>query len=153
MDEFTAHNLDESLILIKPPYWLAMGGLFFICLSFLFYAIFASIPINVSGQGSLVSASEAVGNVSYTSISRIRVGMPAELSFPIADPQLYGRIIGRVSSISHEHITISLFKDSDTASGYQWTSHHGPPFEIPVGSECSFQVTVERKKPISYLLP
>lgn len=153
MDEFTAHNSDESLVLIKPPYWLAMGGLFFICLCFLFYAVFASIPINVSGKGSLVHASEIVGNVSYTSVSRIRVGMPVELSFLIADPQLYGRIIGKVSSISHKHITISLVKDPDTASGYEWTSHNGPPFEIPVGSECTFQVTVERKKPISYLLP
>lgn len=153
MDEFTAQNTNEPLILIKPPYWLAMGGLFFLFLCFLVYASFASIPINVSGKGSLVRSSEVMGNVSYTSVSRIRVGMPVEVSFPIADPQLYGRLIGQVASISQEHLKIALVSDPATASGYRWTSHDGPPFEIPVGSECTFQVTVERKKPISYLLP
>ncbi|MBY0529718.1 MAG: hypothetical protein K2P51_05965 [Rhabdochlamydiaceae bacterium] len=152
MDEFSEYNANEPLILIKPPYWMAMGGLFFLFLCFLIYAVFASVPINIAGKGSLNHPSQVTGTVSYTSVSRIRVGMPVEVSFSIADPGLYGRIIGRVSSLSHEHLNIALDKDPDTASGYRWTSHDGPPFEIPLGSDCTFQVTVEYKKPISYLL-
>ena len=151
MDGFDPINSEEPLILVKPPYWAALAGFFFLILCFVAYAFFGSIPVTVSGNGSLLNQTEVVGVVSPASMPRIREGMPAEVAFTIADSSLYGRVVGAVSSVSHDQIRIALTLDAQTASGYRWTSHQGPPFKIPVGAVCTFQVTVENEKPISYL--
>jgi len=38
-------------------------------------------------------------------------------------------------------------------SGFQWTSAVGPPKRITSGSFCTYQVVVDQKRPISYVIP
>jgi len=153
MDEFHAPHSDESLALVKPQYWAILGGFLILLLSFLAYIFLGTIPIRVEGEGKLVSSIRMAGKLSPAELVRLRVGMTAEVAFDVADAHLYGRVIGRVFSIANDQIVIDLDEDPTTASGYRWTSKQGPPFEIPLGSSGAFEVTIEQRKPISYLLP
>ena len=153
MDEFNAPHSDESLVLIKPQYWAVLGGFLILLLSFLAYIFFGTIPIRIEGEGKLVSSTRVTGKLSPSALVRVRVGMPAEVAFDVADAHLYGRVIGRVFSIANDQIAMDLNEDPTTVTGYLWTSRQGPPFQIPLGSGCAFEVTIEQRKPISYLLP
>jgi HlyD family secretion protein len=48
-----------------------------------------------------------------------------------------------------------LIPDSNpkNVSGFKWTSAVGPPKEITSGSFCTYQVVVDQKRPISYVIP
>ena len=41
----------------------------------------------------------------------------------------------------------------NNVSGYKWTSAVGPPKSITSGSFCTYQIVVEQKRPISYVIP
>lgn len=50
--------------------------------------------------------------------------------------------------------TIAKLKlDSDTFSGYKWSSSQGPSLEISSGTTATVRVTVEERSPISFVLP
>ena len=48
-----------------------------------------------------------------------------------------------------------LLPDSNpkNVSGYRWTSAVGPPKKITSGCLCTYQIDVEQKRPISYVIP
>lgn len=50
-------------------------------------------------------------------------------------------------------VRVTLIEDPETPSGFKWSSSEGPPMKVFSGTICSANVTVETKKPISYVLP
>jgi HlyD family secretion protein len=50
-------------------------------------------------------------------------------------------------------IRVMLIPDPSTPSGFKWSSSEGPPMKVFSGTICSANVTVETKKPLSYVLP
>lgn len=109
---------------------------------------------------------------------KVKIGMPVEISVGSANPAEYGRAMGKVAGFipfwtirsqdlfptkhlklpagpeQFTHlIVVDLIPNPDVPSGLQWTSGNGPPFPIKLGTPCTFTVIIERKKPISYLIP
>jgi HlyD family secretion protein len=68
----------------------------------------------------------------------------------LVDEQLAADFLGKSPKVE---VRIRLIPDSTTASGYTWTSSKGPNVQIRAGTVCSGNVTVEKKKPISYVIP
>ncbi len=48
---------------------------------------------------------------------------------------------------------LELERNPDAPSGYQWTKGPGPSESIPEGSIGESRVTIEKRTPISYLMP
>jgi HlyD family secretion protein len=113
--------------------------------------------------------------------AQIKEGMTAQIAFDSASPNRYGKMIGKIKHVfpfaaskqgeilqsissgqlrdflSQQSTTIIVeiepTLNSETPSGYQWTTLKGPPFAIPQGSLCSVNIIIEEKKLISYLFP
>ena len=61
--------------------------------------------------------------------------------------QLMGEAGGKVEVIAELKI------NSQTLSGYQWSSSQGPALEISPGTTTTTRVTIEERSPISFILP
>ncbi len=44
-------------------------------------------------------------------------------------------------------------KTPESPSGYKWSSSKGPPLELSTGTLCSASITIEKKRPISFVMP
>ncbi len=111
---------------------------------------------------------------------KVRPGMRAQISPSTVKAEEWGFIIGEVESVSDYPVTpeglrkvlrndqlvsdltgksapieveVTLIEDSETESGFKWSSSKGPPMKVFSGTVCTANVTVEKKKPISYVLP
>ncbi len=123
---------------------------------------------------------EAVLYIPAAEGKKIQLGMRAQVSPSTVRQEEYGFILGDVVSVSDYPVTperlkkvlrneqlvqdlagksapievsVKLLTDDDTDSGFQWSSSKGPPMKVFSGTVCSANVTVEEKKPISYVLP
>jgi HlyD family secretion protein len=47
----------------------------------------------------------------------------------------------------------ALVPDPGTASEYKWSSSKGPPFKVEAGTRVLVSVVVDRRPPISFVLP
>jgi HlyD family secretion protein len=94
-------------------------------------------------------------------------------------PEDYGFLLGKVVSVStlpaspeeikrivandrlaKEFIDLNPFEvvidpllEPKNPSGFKWTSSSGPPVEVGSGTDCTVQVVVEKRKPISFVIP
>ena len=111
---------------------------------------------------------------------KVHPGMEVYVSPSTVRPEEYGFMIGTVESASDYPVTpeglrrvlrnqkliqeltgetapievrVQLIPDPETPSGFKWSSSEGPPMKVFSGTICSANVTVETKKPISYVLP
>ena len=50
-------------------------------------------------------------------------------------------------------MVVELRRDESTPSGFEWSSSEGPPSQVYSGTQCQATVAVEKKKPISYVIP
>lgn len=50
-------------------------------------------------------------------------------------------------------ISVDLTDDVSTPSGFKWSSSMGPPNPVFSGTQCTATISVETKKPISYVIP
>ena len=50
-------------------------------------------------------------------------------------------------------VRVRLIEDPQTPSGFKWSSSEGPPSKVYSGTICTGNVTVETRRPISYVLP
>lgn len=48
---------------------------------------------------------------------------------------------------------VAQLTEDETVSGFEWTSAGGPPGPVYSGTLCEANIVVEKKKPISYVLP
>ena len=53
----------------------------------------------------------------------------------------------------HLAVTVELQTDSDTPSGYVWSSSQGPEQPLTLGTTLTARVTVEERAPITFLMP
>lgn len=111
---------------------------------------------------------------------KVRQGMEVRVSPSTVRAEEYGFIIGEVHSVSTYPVTpegiarvlrneklvqalageaapievvAALIEDLDTESGFRWSSSEGPPNKVFTGTICSASVIVEKRRPISYVLP
>lgn len=123
---------------------------------------------------------EAVVYVPAVQGRTIQPGMEAQISPTTVNREEHGFMLGRVSSVSEYPATaqsmlqtlgnenlvsllagqgaplmvrIDLIPDSDTQSGYSWSSPGGPPMLIPSGTIVQSAVITSREKPINKVIP
>lgn len=112
---------------------------------------------------------------------KVKVGMGAEIKLANVDAEVYGYLLGSIEHVStfaisdHEMIQrirnpqlvqylkqgnstvtsaiIKPYANLKTISGYQWSSAEGPPYQIRPGTTANVNITLEIRRPISYLFP
>ncbi len=111
---------------------------------------------------------------------RIKPGMEAEISPSTVKREEYGFMRGKVRSVGDYPVTpeavaaivpnsalvqeflgpssklelrAALIPDPATRSEYKWSSSSGPPFKVDAGTRVIVSIVVERRAPISYVLP
>jgi HlyD family secretion protein len=111
---------------------------------------------------------------------RIRPGMEAQISPSTVKREEYGFIKGMVASVgdypispdavmatlrnadvakqflgdsSKIEVRIALLTAATTPSGYAWSSSSGPPFKIDGGTPVTVSIVVDRRPPITKVLP
>ncbi len=69
----------------------------------------------------------------------------------VGNPEVVQKIMGEGGG--KIEATAQMQLDSETASGYKWSSSSGPQLEISPGTTTTVRVTVEQRKPITFVLP
>lgn len=112
--------------------------------------------------------------------TRVRPGMDARLSPAGITWEEYGYMVGSVVDVSDAPvnpeamnrllrnptlvtefsaaggaylITIDLVRDTESASGFKWTSRQGPPIAIGSGTLFTVEITVQARRPIELVVP
>jgi HlyD family secretion protein len=86
------------------------------------------------------------------------VGKVVSVSTLPATPEEIQRIVAN-DALARQYIDLNPFQVviepvlAETPSGFRWTSSAGPPVEVGSGTDCTVQVVVETRKPISYVIP
>lgn len=123
---------------------------------------------------------EAVIYIPAEDGKKVRPGMDVLLSPSTVKAEEYGFIRGRVKTVSDYpmsaeglmrvlrneklvedltgssapiEVSVDLIEDVTTPSGFKWSSSVGPPHPVFSGTPCSATVAVERKLPLSYVIP
>jgi len=68
----------------------------------------------------------------------------------VKNPELVRQFLGESSKIE---VHIALLTADGTPSGYSWSSSSGPPFKIDGGTTVRVSIVVDRRPPISKVLP
>jgi len=111
---------------------------------------------------------------------KVAPGMSANVSPSTVRPEEFGYIVGKVEELSEFpltpealkrilrneqlaqelagkstpiRVTVDLTAQSDTPSGFRWTSGRGPTTQIFPGTLCQGSVVVDSKRPIAYIIP
>ena len=50
-------------------------------------------------------------------------------------------------------VTVQLARDPEGAGGFRWSSSQGPPYQVPSWTTCDVEIVLERRAPISLVLP
>ena len=128
----------------------------------------------------LATLLEPVVFVNSSTGKRIKPGMEAQISPTTVKKEEYGFMKGVVKTVGEYPVTpdaaqsivanatlveeligstakiemrASLLPDANVPSGYQWSSSQGPPFKVGGGTRVTVSVVVDRKRPISLVLP
>jgi HlyD family secretion protein len=123
---------------------------------------------------------EPVIYVPSTQGKLIKSGMDAQISPSTVKKEEFGYMKGEVSTVGEYPVTPEylqkvlaneslarellgseaklevravLKSDERTPSGYEWSSSDGPPFKIAGGTRVTVSVVVDRRAPITYVLP
>ncbi len=117
--------------------------------------------------------------VPFTEGKKVAVDMEVKIAPTNVKPEEFGFIVGRIREVSPQPVTPeevrrtlnndqlaqkfakdTPFKvsalpvlDAATPSGFKWTSAQGPPIEISSSTPCTARVIIERKRPISLVIP
>jgi len=127
---------------------------------------------------SVDSPMRVVGFVPLAAGKQVSEGLDVRISPSFVKVEDYGFMVGKVVSVStlpatpeeirrivandalaRQYIDLNPFQviiepvKADTPSGFKWTSSAGPPVEVGSGTDCSVQVVVETRKPISFVIP
>lgn len=70
----------------------------------------------------------------------------------LKNDQLVDHLVSRVG-LAPVAVRIELETDSDTASGFAWTSREGPPVELGAGTPCVGEILVSESRPIARAFP
>ncbi len=119
-----------------------------------------------------------IGFVPLAAGKKVLSGLDVRISPSFVRVEDYGFLLGKVISVStlpltpeeiqrivandalaRQYIDLNPFQvvieplAAETPSGFRWTSSAGPPLEVGSGTDCTIQVVVETRKPISYVIP
>jgi HlyD family secretion protein len=110
----------------------------------------------------------------------IQPGMLVQISPVTSKKERYGYLVGKVTTVSNYPATesgmnavlsnpslvrelsksgppisvlVELVPDHATRSGYAWSSHKGAQIELHSGTLCSASFVIERRRPISLVIP
>jgi hypothetical protein len=159
-------DLEEVIQIVRPMDWIPVAVLGAALLLALVWSIAGRVPTMLSARSVVVPASAAGAppvTVAYVPVSqarRIRVGMPARILIAPGDGQPAGVIPGTVASVS----TAIVSGDEPARDGIRAprqgcpcveivTSIDGDVPEAVVGAMTTTSITVDRRRPITYLLP
>ncbi|MCA9266234.1 MAG: NHLP bacteriocin system secretion protein, partial [Planctomycetales bacterium] len=122
---------------------------------------------------------QAVAYFNVADGKRVKQGDAARVTPSTVKRERFGSIVGNVGAVSSFPITtegavnlvgndqiaqalmeqggaieimIDLESDSNSASGYRWTSQ-GPPLRFSPGTTATVRILIEERSPISYVLP
>ena len=76
-----------------------------------------------------------------------------------ASPQYIAKILGEELARTYSQMRdpvemkVDLLPDSETKSGYKWSSRVGPPVEVKTGTPANAQVVVKKQRPITLVFP
>lgn len=111
---------------------------------------------------------------------RLEVGDEVQISPVTVERARYGSLLGKIESVSPFPVSVdaitsvvgsreiameltrnttrigvmaNLEIDEDSFSGYRWTSGRGPEIEVTTGTNATIQATVERRPPITFVIP
>lgn len=134
------------------------------------------------GTIELDSPGSQLRNVAYFPVKdgkRIKPGDPIHVTPATVQRERYGSILGTVTRVSSFPVTqeaavnvlgsseiaaalmqrggaieveAELQADPNAPSGYRWTSQ-GPPIRFSAGTTTNVRITIERRRPISYVFP
>lgn len=123
---------------------------------------------------------EPIVFVPSTQGKRIRPGMEAQISPSTVKTEEYGYMKGTVAYVGEYPVTpeaaaavvaneslvrellgntakiqlrASILPRPETPTGYAWSSSNGPPFKIASGTRVTISVIVDRRRPITFVLP
>jgi HlyD family secretion protein len=117
--------------------------------------------------------------VPFAEGKKVTPGMVVRISPTTVKPEEFGFILGKVESISSQAVTPEEVRntlnndqlaqkfaqetpfrvraipelDRKSASGFRWTSSVGPPHSIAANTPCAAQIIIEKRAPISYVIP
>jgi HlyD family secretion protein len=74
---------------------------------------------------------------------------PEEIQRIVANDRLAKEFI----DLNPFQVVIEPLAEPKNPSGFKWTSSSGPPLEVGSGTDCTVQVVVEKRKPITYVIP
>jgi HlyD family secretion protein len=120
-----------------------------------------------------------VGFIPLTEGKKVVPGMEARISPSNVKVEEFGFMLGRIQTVSDFastpeelqrtfnneqlaqkfsesspfEVVVTPDLDPHSPSGFRWTSSKGPPLSIGSGTFCTLQVIVERRRPISYVIP
>ncbi len=75
---------------------------------------------------------------------------PQAVHAAVANEALAQQLLGESAKIE---VWAQLMLNASTPSGYGWSSSAGPPFKIDSGTQITVSVVVDRRAPISYVIP
>lgn len=131
----------------------------------------------------LDDAASSLVSISYFPVKdgkKIAPGMAIQVTPDTVERSRFGGIAGRVLSVSPlpvtkegaastvgnpdvvqgligpgawVEVTSELFADPSVPSGYRWSSSRGPVLKVSPGTTAAAYVTIERRAPVSYVLP
>lgn len=123
---------------------------------------------------------EAVLYIPAESAKKIQPGMEVQISPTVVNKEEFGYMLGRVTSVAEYPATAQsmmqtldnenlvsllagqgaplevqadLVPDSNTVSGYKWSSPAGPPISIASGTLIQGAVVIAREKPLARVIP
>lgn len=85
-----------------------------------------------------------------TSVSTLPVTQAGAVAV-IGNPEVVQSLVGNSGAVIE--VNANLIKDSQTKSGYAWSSSKGPESPITTGTTTTARVTVEERAPITFVLP
>ena len=89
-------------------------------------------------------------NAKVTSVSTLPVTQAGAASV-VGNPEVVQTLVGDSGAVIE--VNAELTPDSQTKSGYQWSSSKGPNLAITAGTTTTARVTVEDRAPITFVLP
>jgi len=135
---------------------------------------------NIVRGGLAAGSSNVILYVPLDKGKLVESGMKVNVSPATVNREEHGYILGQVvsvsaSSVTQEHmmstlqnlqlvqafgresavieVEVELFREGNTASGYQWSTPMGAPFVISPGTVCGGEILVSNQRPVDMVVP
>ena len=182
LDKLSSPEQLDKMIRVTPPmFWIAAIGGGLILVVAVIWAVFAKLPVTVASNGVISATDDSV--YCYVNANegwKIKDGMQVEVYPSSVGAQEYGHMEATVAAVD-DHVAsqqevlaalqnsslaesllmsgpvigfkCKLEKDTNTTSGYKWSTKNGAGVKVDAGILANVNVVVQEKSPISMILP